>query len=59
MPVRFLKEVYGLVSPYTVSVINMSQLTDSVPVYFKNAIVQPLLKKPSLDPNSLYNFKAI
>ncbi len=27
--------------------------------YFKNAIVQPLLKKPTLDPKSLDNFRPI
>ena len=46
-PLRFLKEAHGSVSPYILSIINTSLLTGSVPAYFKDATVQPLLKKPS------------
>ena len=41
------------------AVINQSLQTGVFPSVFKEAIVKPLLKKPSLDPNSLKNYRPI
>ena len=40
-------------------VINQSLQTGVFPSVFKKAIVKPLLKKPSLDPNSLKYYRPI
>ena len=41
------------------AVINQSLQTGVFPSVFKEAIVKPLLKKPSIDPNSLKNYRHI
>ena len=38
---------------------NSSLSSGSVPDYFKMAVIQPLLKKPSLDPDIPNNFRPI
>ena len=40
------------------SLINLS-LSGSVPYQFKHAVVQPLLKKPNLDPSDFKNYRLI
>ena len=40
-------------------IINNSLSTGSFPTIFKQALVTPLLKKPSLDPNILKNYRPI
>uniref|UniRef100_A0A8C6UH90 Reverse transcriptase domain-containing protein n=1 Tax=Neogobius melanostomus TaxID=47308 RepID=A0A8C6UH90_9GOBI len=42
-----------------VHLINSSLKSGCVPVDFKHAVVQPLLKKPNLDPTTLANFRPI
>ncbi|KAF7650313.1 hypothetical protein LDENG_00127740 [Lucifuga dentata] len=51
LPTSFLKNIFHVIGPCLVSIINISLETGSVPVYFKKALVQPLLKKPKLDPS--------
>ena len=41
------------------AIINQSLHTGVFPSVFKEAIIKPLLKKPSLDPNSLKNYRPI
>ncbi|KAK7108062.1 hypothetical protein V1264_015864 [Littorina saxatilis] len=45
--------------PYLTHVINDSLTSGSFPDEFKPAIVRPLIKKPSLDKNSLKNFRPV
>jgi len=45
--------------PAVTAVINQSLHTGVYPSVFKEAIIKPLLKKPSLDPNSLKNYRPI
>ncbi|KAK6191061.1 hypothetical protein SNE40_002809 [Patella caerulea] len=45
--------------PTITSIINKSLMTGTVPALFKSAVVKPLLKKPSLDPNILKNYRPI
>ena len=42
-----------------IAVISQSLQTGVFPSVFKESIVKPLLKKPSLDPNSLKNYRPI
>lgn len=39
--------------------MNQSFIEGLVPSYFKHALVQPLLKKPSLDPSVVNNYRPI
>ena len=59
IPTTFLKENILTVAPSVLSIINCSLSTGTVPSNFKNALIQPLLKKPSLDPLVLNNFRPI
>ncbi len=47
------------VGPHLISVFNSSLSTGCVPDYFKTACVNPLLKKPGLDPSLPHNFRPI
>ena len=44
--------------PTITNILNESLLSGTVPSEFKTAVVKPLLKKPSLDPNEL-NYRSI
>ena len=47
------------VLPALTSVMNSILSSGTVPISMKQAIVKPLLKKPSLDPNNLKNFRPV
>ncbi len=59
VPVQLFKEVFPTVGPYVTAVINSSLCSGVVPMNFKHAVVQPLIKKPGLDPAVLANFRPI
>uniref|UniRef100_A0A3B3HB31 Reverse transcriptase domain-containing protein n=1 Tax=Oryzias latipes TaxID=8090 RepID=A0A3B3HB31_ORYLA len=59
MPVRFFKEIYGSVSSHILFLMNTSLSTGTVPDDFKAAMIQPLLKKPSLDPSCFEHYRPI
>ena len=59
IPTRLLKEVLPLVSTSLLDMINMSLLTGYVPQSCKVAVIKPLLKKPTLDPEVLANYRPI
>ncbi len=59
VPARLFKEVFPTVGPYVTAVINSSLCSGVVPMNFKHAVVQPLIKKPGLDPAVLANFRPI
>ena len=59
IPTVMLKEVISSVGPCLVSIINRSLESGSVPSVFKQAVVQPLLKKPNLDPSLPKNYRPI
>ena len=59
LPSRLLKEAFDSLGPSILSIINSSLLSGNVPPYFKHAIVQPIIKKPSLDPTDPANFRPI
>ncbi len=59
VPPRFVKEVFPTVEPSVLAVVNSSLSSGVVPGNFKHAVVQPLIKKPGMDPTELANFRPI
>uniref|UniRef100_A0A8C5AN71 Reverse transcriptase domain-containing protein n=1 Tax=Gadus morhua TaxID=8049 RepID=A0A8C5AN71_GADMO len=59
VPPRLFKEIFPTIGPSFTAVINSSLSSGVVPAQFKHAVVQPLLKKPGLDPTALSNFRPI
>ena len=57
VPPRLFKEVFPTVGPSVIALINSSLSSGVVPESFKHAVVQPLIKKPALDPAVLANFR--
>ena len=50
IPTKFLKEVLPTISSSILNIVNLSLSSGLFPSKLKSALVQPLLKKPSLDP---------
>jgi len=59
LPTMLFKQVFDSIGPCVVEMINTSLLTGVVPDFFKHAIVEPVLKKPSLDPLQPSNYRPI
>uniref|UniRef100_A0A3Q3R4Q7 Reverse transcriptase domain-containing protein n=1 Tax=Monopterus albus TaxID=43700 RepID=A0A3Q3R4Q7_MONAL len=59
IPTRLLKDVFPLINTSILDLINLSLLTGYVPQAFKLAVIKPLLKKPTLDPGVLANYRPI
>lgn len=59
VPPHLFKEVFPTVGPYVHCFKNSSLSSGVVPVSFKHAVVQPLIKKPGLDPAVMTNFRPI
>ena len=59
VPPRLFKKVSPTVGPSVIVLINRSLSSGVVPENFKHAAVQPLIKKPALDPAVLANFRPI
>ncbi len=59
VPPRFVKELFPTVGPSVLAVVNSSLSSGVVPENFKHAVVQPLIKKPGLDPTELANVRPI
>uniref|UniRef100_A0AAQ4QM23 Reverse transcriptase domain-containing protein n=1 Tax=Gasterosteus aculeatus aculeatus TaxID=481459 RepID=A0AAQ4QM23_GASAC len=59
IPTKLLKEVFPLVSTSLLDIMNLSLLTGHVPQSFKVAVIKPLLKKPTLAPEVLANYRPI
>ena len=45
--------------PVLTNIVNTSLTTGIYPSIYKTAIVKPLLKKPTLDPNELNNYRPV
>ena len=54
-----LKEVSATILPRITTIINLSLSTGTFPTHFKQSLVTPLLKKPSLDKDTLNNYRSI
>lgn len=59
LPTQLYSDCLPELLPSILEIINNSLQTGTVPDSFKTAIVKPLLKKPSLDPNILSNFRPV
>ena len=59
LPPKFFLEVLPVIGPAVLNIVNMSLTSGCVPDQFKTASVQPLLKKPDLNPAVLNNFRPI
>ncbi len=59
LPTSLLSHCIDDLLPHFVSIINNSLHSATFPSSFKDAIVKPLLKKPSLDPDNLKNYRPV
>ncbi|XP_041802630.1 uncharacterized protein LOC121613344 [Chelmon rostratus] len=59
IPSKFLKGLFDSVESVLLVLVNACLSSGSFPSAFKHAVVQPLLKKPNLDPSLLSNFRPI
>ena len=59
LPTWLLKDCMDEFIPSMTHIINLSLKDCEVPAQFKEALITPLLKKPSLDPNNLSNYRPI
>lgn len=53
IPTHTFKQVFHIIRPSILAIMNCCLVTGCVPVFFKHAIVQPLIKKSHLDPKVL------
>uniref|UniRef100_A0A8C5MVY3 Reverse transcriptase domain-containing protein n=1 Tax=Leptobrachium leishanense TaxID=445787 RepID=A0A8C5MVY3_9ANUR len=59
IPSHLIPPLSSSLTPALTHIFNLSLSTGSFPSAFKHALVTPLLKKPSLDPNSPSNYRPI
>ena len=59
VPSALLRDCLDVLLPRVTQVTNDSLSSGSFPTVFKSAIVRPLLKKPSLDPNCLQKYRPV
>uniref|UniRef100_A0A8C6VZY2 Reverse transcriptase domain-containing protein n=1 Tax=Nothobranchius furzeri TaxID=105023 RepID=A0A8C6VZY2_NOTFU len=59
VPSSLLLKVWDVVGPHITKLFIISLSTGSVPSYFKQAALSPILKKPNLDPSEPGNYRQI
>jgi len=59
IPTFLLKECIDILLPFLSAMVNASLRYVSLPASQKRAIVSPLLKKPSLDPSEMCNYRPV
>ena len=59
LPTFLLKKCLPVLAPTITNIINLSLSTGDFPSCFKQAIVTPLIKKPTLDKENLSNYRPI
>ena len=59
IPTNLLKKCLPTIIPLLTKIINLSMSSGTVPSTFKYALVKPLIKKASLDPENMKNFRPI
>lgn len=59
LPTTVLKEVLHVLLPTITKIINLSLASSTVPNKFKESLISPLLKKQSLDPEVLNNYRPV
>ena len=58
-PSTLIKSHSSAISPMITKIINQSLWSSHVPTSLKTAVIKPLLKKPSLDPEAPANYRPI
>ena len=53
------REISNAISPTNLSIVNLSITTGTFPSTLKSSIISPLLKKPSLNKEDLFNYLTI
>ncbi|XP_061759223.1 probable RNA-directed DNA polymerase from transposon BS isoform X1 [Nerophis ophidion] len=59
LPGKLIKELFVLLGPSVLNIINLSLSSGTVPVAFKKAVIHPLLKRPNLDPDLMVNYRPV
>ena len=59
IPTWLMRDCLTSMVPIISSIVNLSISTGCVPCSLKQAIITPLLKKPSLDPEALRNYRPV
>ena len=59
LPTFLLKKCLSVLAPTITNIINLSLSTGEFPSNFKQSIITPLIKKPSLDKENLSNYRPI
>ena len=59
LPSGIFSQCVDALVPCITGIVNDSLSTGIFPAVYKSAVVRPLLKKPSLDPNCLKNFRPV
>ncbi|XP_072015021.1 uncharacterized protein [Amphiura filiformis] len=59
IPTWFIKSNLTAFVPIITKIANMSLSTGVFPAALKHAIISPIIKKPSLDPNNLKNYRPV
>lgn len=59
IPTTLVLNAIDTLAPCLVNMINLSLSTGTVPSFFKQAVVNPILKKQNLDPSDPINYRPI
>ena len=59
IPIQVLKEHVGSLVPIIMKMVDMSMSSGTVLPSIKMALLTPLLKKTTLDPNTLKNYRPV
>ena len=59
IPPQILNDLSSFFYPIILNHINFSLATSKFPTFFKASILTPILKKPSLDPSIIFNYRPI
>ena len=59
LPTSILKECLQVLLPAITNIVNLSLSSSTVPQQFKDAVVTPILKKASLNPEILKNYRPV
>ena len=59
VPTWLIRDFIDILAPSIVSIVNVSLTSADVPPELKQALVTPLLKKPSLDKDNLSNYRPV
>uniref|UniRef100_A0A665ULH4 Reverse transcriptase domain-containing protein n=1 Tax=Echeneis naucrates TaxID=173247 RepID=A0A665ULH4_ECHNA len=59
VPTGLFKEIFYLIEPFILDLVNLILFLGYVPQALKTAVIKPQLKKPNLDPDVLANYRPI